>query len=117
MEPTIYLETSVISYLAARPSRDLVTAAHQQTTADWWLRRRPKFRVHVSEIVPREAQLGDADAVRRRLEAIEGIPLVALTTESLVLARELVDDKAVPVKAQADALHIAVAAVTASSTS
>lgn len=36
VKAAIYFETSVVSYLVARPSRDIVVAAHQQLTSDWW---------------------------------------------------------------------------------
>ena len=62
MPPRVYVETSVISYLAARPSRDLITAARQQITHDWWQRRRPQFEVFVSQLVLDEARAGDPEA-------------------------------------------------------
>jgi hypothetical protein len=64
--PGVYLETTIISYLAAHPSRDLVTAARQRVTADWWASERERFSLYVSELVLREAADGDADAVSRR---------------------------------------------------
>lgn len=67
MAASVYLETTIPSYLAARPSRDLVTAAHQQLTVDWWQGRRQGFRLFVSELVLQEAALGDADVAGRRL--------------------------------------------------
>jgi hypothetical protein len=106
---TVYLETSVVSYLVARPSRDLVTTAHQQLTTEWWLERRARFAVYVSELVLREAAAGDEDAARRRLAALEGIPLLAMTTEALQLARHLVEEGAIPAPAAADAAHVALA--------
>ena len=36
MRPTAYIETSVVSYLTARPSRDVVIAAYQEITREWW---------------------------------------------------------------------------------
>ena len=54
MESTVYIETSIVSYLAARPSRDLITAAHQQLTTQWWATRRSAFRLHISELVVQE---------------------------------------------------------------
>lgn len=56
MGPSVYVETTIISYLAARPSRDLIMAARQQLTHEWWDRRRPAFYVYVSELVIAEAQ-------------------------------------------------------------
>ena len=110
MEPTVYVETSIVSYLAARPSRDLVTAARQQVTAEWWTSRRKAFRLHVSELVVQEAADGDADAAERRLSLLAGIPVLAATAEALELAKAFVDNRIVPTSAEADALHIAIAA-------
>ena len=65
--PSVYLETSVISYLTARPSRDIVIAGHQQITHEWWENRRNVFDVYISEIVLREARGGDPQAAKERL--------------------------------------------------
>jgi hypothetical protein len=110
MEPTVYVETSIVSYLAARPSRDVITAAHQQLTTQWWATRRSAFRLHISELVVQEASDGDPDAVRRRLDLLEGIPAVAVTADAVSFARSLVENRVVPRTAEADALHIAIAA-------
>jgi hypothetical protein len=64
MPERVYLETSIISYLAAHPSRDLITAARQQITHEWWSRRRLEFEVYISEIVVAETAAGDPDAAR-----------------------------------------------------
>lgn len=107
----IYLETTVLSYLGAQPSRDLRVAAHQQITSEWWESRRTDFGLFVSQLVIEEAAAGDADAAGRRLGYLAGIPLLDLTAESLTLAEKLIADSAVPAAAAEDALHIAVAAV------
>lgn len=111
MSPSVYLETSVLSYLVARPSRDLVTAAHQQITAEWWANRRPYFAVYVSELVIQEAGAGNSAAARRRLEVLEGVPLLDLTEEARLLGRHLTEAAMVAPGADADALHIAVASL------
>lgn len=89
----------------------MVTAARQQITAEWWSARRPRFSVRVSEIVVREARTGDGEAVQRRLNALDGIPLLALTADVLQLASYLIDCGAVPTVASVDAAHISVATV------
>lgn len=111
MAASVYLETTIPSYLAARPSRDLVTAAHQQLTVDWWQGRRQGFRLFVSELVLQEAALGDADVAGRRLGYLTGIASLAITTPTQTLATSLVGSGLLPGKAAADALHIAIAAV------
>ncbi|MBW3624777.1 MAG: hypothetical protein KY468_15340 [Armatimonadetes bacterium] len=74
--PRVYLETTIPSYLSAWPSRDLVTAAHQQITREWWERRRSDFDLFISELVLQEAERGDPSAAARRLEVMREIPLL-----------------------------------------
>lgn len=106
---SVYIETSVISYLIARPSRDIVVAGHQQTTRDWWQTRQAAFAVYASELVIREARGGDPQAAAERLAILETIELVEVSSEALTLANQLVTDAAIPQKAIADALHVATA--------
>jgi len=110
MAGAVYLETSILSYLAARPSRDLVSAARQQLTHDWWGRRRSQFSVCISELVIAELRAGDAAAAEKRLQLVEGIDVLAITDEVTVLAQYLAREAGLPPKAAADALHIAIAA-------
>jgi len=108
---TVYIETSIISYLTARPSSDLLGAAWQKITIDWWETRRDCFDLYTSDIVIEEAGKGDELAVARRLEALAGIPLLAITDEVLALSEGLIQKGAVPRKAIGDSLHIALSAV------
>ncbi len=110
-QPTVYLETTVIGYATARPSRDLVVAAHQQITREWLAHGPQEYELFVSQLVIREASSGDEEAVRERLALVEGIPLLAITDAVGELAARLVGRGVVPRKAAEDALHIAVAAV------
>ena len=111
MKPKVYIETTIPSYLAARPSRDLLIAAHQQLTRDWWESRRPAFDLYISEAVLEEASAGDAMPAKTRLELLANIPVLALTGGILRLAESLVADGPIPRKAAGDALHIAIATV------
>jgi predicted nucleic acid-binding protein len=97
--------------LAAQPSRDLVTAAHQQITYDWWRRRRSAFDLFVSQLVIDEAAAGDPDAAARRSTLIAELPLLDVTPAVTSFAAFLVEAAAFPVRAGADALHIALAAI------
>ena len=108
---SVYLETSILSYLAARPSRDLLTAACQQVTADWWESKRRRYALFTSELVIAEAKAGDAHAAQSRLKLLREVPELKITEEVRRLAGALIAQGALPTKAQADALHIAVAAV------
>lgn len=109
-KPIVYLETTFISYLTSRPSRDLVVAAHQEVTREWWEERRAAYRLVASQLVVGEASAGDEDAVARRLGVLEDVELVELTEEARDLAGSLLGSGVVPRKAADDALHIAAAA-------
>ena|SRR6266542_1069066 len=110
MSPKVYVETTIISYLAAVPSRDIVLAAHQQLTREWW-DRRDRFELFVSQAVVDEAAREDAVAAARRMALLTGIPLLALGSEVDEFANRLLRGNVVPGKATVDAIHIAVAAV------
>ena len=110
-KPSVYIETTVISYLTAWPSGNVIRAAHQQITKKWWDQRRGDFELFISAFVTREASLGDAVAAQERLAILAGIPSLTVGPEVDRLARSLLALKALPAKAGADALHIAAAAV------
>jgi predicted nucleic acid-binding protein len=111
MAAKVYLETTIPSYLVARPSRDLVTAAHQEITRLWWEQRRKNFDLYVSELVLQEAAAGNEALAQKRLELLAPLPVLALTSEILELAESLVIEGPIPRKAAGDALHIALATV------
>jgi len=108
---SVYIETSIISYLTARPSRDLLVAANQESTHDWWDGHKGKFDLYISPLVLDEAGQGDADAAERRLKALESFIMVEVVDEARELADALLRATALPNKAQDDAAHIALAAV------
>ena len=110
MARTVYLETSIISYLVARPSRDLVTAARQELTREWWGQRRALFNIYVSEAVIAEARVGDSDAAARRLAILTDLPLLEITPAVTRLAGALAKALRLPKQAAADAVHVATAA-------
>ncbi len=110
MKPKVYLETTIPTYLTAWSSRDLIKAAHQQITREWW-ENRAKFDLYISQIVIRESSGGDKDAAARRLEVLEGIQILEISEEAKALARDLVEHVPLPEKASLDALHIAIAVV------
>jgi predicted nucleic acid-binding protein len=111
MKPRVYLETSFISYLTARPSRDLIVAARQQVTQEWWARRRNEFELLSSQLVLDEAGRGDSDASRQRLALLENLVLLQVSEEAESLADAIVAEGLLPDRAFADALHIAVATI------
>lgn len=110
MKSRVYIETTVPSYLTAWPSRDLVRAAHQQITREWWAHR-SKFEIYSSRLVVRECQAGDPVAAAERLAALSGIRFLEQTPDAATLADALVQGAPLPVRAVVDALHIAIAAV------
>ncbi len=110
-KPKIYVETSIISYLASRPSRDYMVLARQEMTREWWSVSRPNYDVFVSPLVESEAMAGDQEAAKRRMEMIRDIPGLILSDFATDLAKLLVKSGAVPAVAKEDALHIALAAV------
>ena len=110
-KPTVYIETSVVSYLTSRQNSDLIVAAHQKATQNWWQDRCNDFELRISEFVLAEARAGNPDAAQRRLHALTGIPKLELIPEVESLATALLDNGAVPMKARLDALHIAIASV------
>jgi predicted nucleic acid-binding protein len=111
MKDKVYIETSVVSYLTGRPSRDMVIAAHQELTRQWWDTRASEFELLVSELVREESAGGDAEASRKRMAAIDIVPVLRANEAAVALAERLVAQGPIPQESAADALHIAVAAV------
>jgi predicted nucleic acid-binding protein len=107
---TVYIETTVISYLTARRSRDLIRAAQQETTREWW-ETRSRFDIYASELVIAEASAGDPTAAAERLAVLAAIPLLRVNEEADQLAKKLVIALAIPRSELRDALHVAIAAV------
>jgi hypothetical protein len=109
MNAKVYLETTIISCLTAWPSRDIVRAAEQELTREWW-KSRETFDLYVSELVIDKAAAGDPEAAAQRLETLRDLPLLGMTRDAESLGRDLVRQAALPAKAAIDALHIALAA-------
>ncbi len=111
MKCTVYIESSIVSYLTARPSNDIRVAANQNTTIEWWERRKQAFEAFVSEFVAAEVSEGDPNAAERRRAVIEGVPELTATEKVRELAEWLICEGSVPKHAEMDAYHISVAAV------
>ena len=109
--PTVYLETSVISYLAARPSRDLIIAAHQEVTHRWWENRRQEYQLFISQLVDNEIRRGDSREVEKRVTLIAELASIELTEEAADLAELFLTHRALPQNAADDAVHIALATI------
>ncbi|MFA7059460.1 MAG: type II toxin-antitoxin system VapC family toxin [Pedobacter sp.] len=111
MKAKVYIETSIISYLTARQSNDIRAMANQNVTIEWWETQRSNYDVFISEFVIAEASLVHPDAINRRLEAIADIVELQATEEVRVLGQELIRRHALPVNAEIDAYHVAIATV------
>lgn len=109
-KPTVYIETSVVSYLTARPSRDLIRSAHQLVTQQWWEQRR-RFSLVAADPVVQEASAGDPAAAAKRLAVLHEVALLDLSDAALGLARRLIAGGGLPQSAGLDATHIAIATV------
>lgn len=108
--PSVYIETSIVSYLRQRPSGHIVAAARQILTRKWWNDERTNYELVTSQYVIDEAADGDAHLAQERLESLADIPLLELGTEISAIAAEIMSRAILPPKAQVDALHIAMAA-------
>jgi len=109
MPQSVYVETSVVSYLTARRGRDLIVAARQEITREWWDGNRGEFDLFTSEVSIEEARRGDPTSAALRLAALAAIPQVDVTPEAVALAAALVREGILPEVAATDALHLAVA--------
>jgi hypothetical protein len=108
MKRRVYIETSIISYLTARPSKTILGAAHQQLTQAWW-ENRFDYELFVSQSVWQECAAGDPEAAQRRLAALEGLNVLAITEGMIDLAEALIAEQRLPAKAMEDSLHISIA--------
>jgi len=106
----VYLETSFVSLLVGNPSRDLIIAANQQITRDWWRFRRDQFVYVASSEVVREAGDGDPQEALKRLGILGQMPVLPFSVEADRMMRALLATRALPPRAQADAAHLAIAA-------
>jgi predicted nucleic acid-binding protein len=109
-KPKVYIETTIISYLTARPSRDILLAAHQQVTCDWW-DTRERFDLFVSQFVLDEAAAGDQVAADRRFSVLREAAVLDVMEDAIILAERLVAGGGLPTTARVDALHVAMATV------
>lgn len=111
MLPKVYVETTIVSYLAGRASREVVALAHQHVTRDWWERDRFDYDLYTSEVVIAEAERGDAAAARARLELLEPLKRLAATPASESMVPILLKETGLPPYALLDMSHVAVATV------
>ena len=111
MKPTVYIETTIVSYLTAWPSRDIIRLSHEMITREWWDTRRAGFDLFISEFVLDEASRGDPTAAKQRLEKLANMTLLHANPEAMQLSQRLEVALQLPARARIDAAHLAVAAV------
>ena len=107
---TVYIETTIVSYLTARPARDLMAAAWQNATSRWWDTQRQRFELFTSQLVIAESDEGHPEAARRRLDVLAEIPQLSMPDPVTALALALLTEGALPQAATDDAFHVAVCA-------
>jgi hypothetical protein len=110
MKPTVYIETTIPSFLKARTTRNVILAGKQEVTKQWWAQRRQEYELFISQLVYDEAARGDSQAAQDRLDALVDIPFLALDEEAVRLSDAIVAASVIPEKAHTDAGHIALAA-------
>lgn len=111
MKPQVYIETTVISYLTARPSNAVIALARQKLTRHWWESRSPAFKLVSSLLTEMETSRGDPHAARERIAVVCAMPYLAVDDRVNKLALKLIGPGAIPAKATEDAVHLAICAV------
>lgn len=111
MSETVYIETSILGYLTARSTKDLILAANIEITKDWWEFRRNDFTLYTSEAVLNEVAQGDKEIATQRLEILRDFSLLTLNKSVQGLAAQFLTRSNLPPKAKVDAIHIAAATV------
>lgn len=111
MASSVYIETSIVSYLTSRPSQDPIIYGRQAITKLWWQEPRQDATRFISVLVIEEAQKGDPDAAASRLDIVASLPVLSLPEDAITVADALVENGAIPDAYKDDALHVAIAAV------
>jgi hypothetical protein len=109
--PSVYLETTIPSYLVARQSKNLRLAADQAATHEWWNERRHEYKLYVSAAVLTEVEAGDPEVASKRVAVLDGIPELTAKNEISGLANLLLSRQIIPAVAAVDAVHLAYSAV------
>lgn len=107
----IYIESTIPSYVVARPARDLIQAAHQQLSKDWWDLERAKHELFTSQVVLDEIACGEAEMAQKRLALMANVPILPVNSEAETLTQAVLDSGLLPRGADRDAAHIALATI------
>jgi len=108
---TVYIESTIPSYLTAKPNNNVIATARQLATQRWWNERKVQYDLYTSDVVLIECNKGNSEAAEKRISSLEGIPLLEVSEEALELAAIIFKELQIPEKARDDALHIAIACV------
>jgi predicted nucleic acid-binding protein len=111
MSETVYIETSIVGYLTARPSNNLILMANLEATREWWDTRRDQFMLYISQVVLDEVARGNTEIATKRLEIVRDFPLLEVSEAVQNLAAQFLAKSSLPPKAADDALHIAAATI------
>ena len=106
---TVYVETTIISYMTSRPSRDIIVLARQELTRQWWEMERTRYRICISSQVVEEARIGDPSAARKRLALLAGLESLTPTPRIDEVSRSIRSALKIPTKSVGDAIHVAFA--------
>jgi predicted nucleic acid-binding protein len=111
VKETVYIETSILGYLTARETQNKIISANMEITQTWWENRRSDFSLYISQVVIDEVTRGDQEIALKRLELINGLPLLELNQSVRNLAAEFLIRSNLPSKASEDSVHIAAATI------
>jgi predicted nucleic acid-binding protein len=107
-KPTVYLDTTIPSYLfEERPELQ----AFVQITQQWWTEERPNFEVYVSEETLIELNQGNYPNKAKVLESVSGLTILRLTPRIDEIVNVYIDHYLMPRKLQGDARHLAYASL------
>lgn len=107
----IYIESTIPSYVVARPARDLLQAARQQLAKDWWEFERNKHELFTSQVVLDEIAAGEPAMARERLNLVVDLKLLDVTEAAKNLTKSILASRVLPIEADRDAAHIALATI------
>ena len=110
IKESVYIETTIVSYLTAWPSRDIVRLGHQMLTRDWWDTQRNRFETGHQRIDDSRSFGRRCSGGGRTTQSLSGITTLNSSPATEALANALVAAFALPPNRLRDALHIATAA-------
>lgn len=111
MENKVYIETSIVSYYTACPSREPIVAAYQEITHEIWPVLQKRYDLYISALAIQEVYRGDQKAAEKRLGVLSAISVLEISQDAQNIADRLIDDNAIPSEYGEGALHVAIASI------